>query len=126
MLPVGEVKLDRSFVSGVTTDPTAHRIVTTSVALRHDLGKTVVEEGVEDAATAKLLRLSGVDLLQGYHLGRRLPAAQWPASPLPGGRLRGSGTGSRRPAPDGARRPPGDWRRADRSDCRSDPASRRL
>jgi EAL domain-containing protein (putative c-di-GMP-specific phosphodiesterase class I) len=78
-IPVDEVKLDRSFLTGVEEDPAARRIVATAVALCHDLGKTVVAEGVEDAGTADFLRDCGVDLLQGYWFGRPLPASEWPA-----------------------------------------------
>ena len=78
-IPVDEVKLDRSFLTGVDGDPAARRVVATAVALCHDLGKTVVAEGVEDAGTAEFLRESGVDLLQGYWFGRPLPADEWPA-----------------------------------------------
>ncbi len=79
VVPAGEVKLDRAFVRDVVSDPTAYRIVATAVALCHDLGKVVVAEGVEDARTAELLADAGVDLLQGYHLGRPLLAAEWPS-----------------------------------------------
>lgn len=88
-LPAGEVKLDRSLLADMATDPTAHRIVQTAVALCQDLGKTVVAEGVEDQATAELLRACGVDVLQGYHLGRPLPAALWDPRLLVPGRPAG-------------------------------------
>ena len=76
-IPVDEVKLDRSFLTGVLEDLAGRRVIATAVALCHDLGKTVVAEGVEDEATAGFLHSVGVDLLQGYHLGRPLPADQW-------------------------------------------------
>jgi diguanylate cyclase (GGDEF)-like protein len=76
-IPVDEVKLDRSFLAGVEADPAARRVIATAVALCHDLGKTVVAEGVEDEETAGFLHDSGVDLLQGYYLGRPMPADDW-------------------------------------------------
>ena len=76
-IPVDEVKLDRSFLTGVMDDPAGRRVVATAVALCHDLGKAVVAEGVEDEPTAAFLQSVGVDLLQGYYLGRPLPADQW-------------------------------------------------
>lgn len=76
-IPVDEIKLDRSFLTGVMDDPAGRRVVATAVALCHDLGKAVVAEGVEDEATAAFLHSVGVDLLQGYYLGRPLPADQW-------------------------------------------------
>ena len=79
-IPVDEVKLDRSFLSGVLEDEASRRIVATAVALCHDMGKLVVAEGVEDQATVDFLREAGVDLLQGYHLGRPMPAEDWPTT----------------------------------------------
>ncbi len=109
-MPVSEVKLDRSFLRDMTGDLSAQKIVVTAVALCHDLGKTVVAEGVEDEATAALLRAAGVDLLQGYHLGRPLPAQQWspslvtrgrltPAGAVPGQSVPGASTRDHHPAP---------------------------
>lgn len=86
-IPVDEVKLDRSFLSGIAEDVAARRVVSTAVALCHDLGKTVVAEGVEDQGTAEFLREVGVDLLQGYFLGRPLPADRWPSGLLIGATL---------------------------------------
>ena len=85
-IPVDEVKLDRSFLTGVESDASARRVVATAVALCHDLGKTVVAEGVEDEQTAGFLRDIGVDLLQGYYLGRPVPADDWSADLLSGAR----------------------------------------
>ena len=87
-IPVDEVKLDRSFLAGVGGDAAARRVVATAVALCHDLGKTVVAEGVEDERTAEFLRDSGVDLLQGYHFGRPMPADDWPGDLLASARVR--------------------------------------
>jgi len=83
-IPVDEVKLDRSFLTGVDGEAAARRVVATAVTLCHDLGKTVVAEGVEDEVTADFLRDIGVDLLQGYHFGRPLPADEWPGRLLAG------------------------------------------
>ena len=47
-LPVDELKIDRSFVSALTTDPTSALIVTSTIELAHGLGLTVVAEGIED------------------------------------------------------------------------------
>ena len=85
-IPVDEVKLDRSFLAGVESDPAARRVVATAVALCHDLGKSVVAEGVEDEETASFLRDCGVDLLQGYYLGRPVPADAWSAELQDGAR----------------------------------------
>jgi EAL domain-containing protein (putative c-di-GMP-specific phosphodiesterase class I) len=51
-------------------------IVRSTIGLGHDLGLTVVAEGVEDFATWERLRHFACDLVQGYLISRPLPAAQ--------------------------------------------------
>jgi diguanylate cyclase (GGDEF)-like protein len=75
-LPVSEIKIDRSFVSAVTTDPASAAIVDATIALARVLGKHVVAEGVEDAETYDRMTAAGADLIQGYLLSRPLPAAE--------------------------------------------------
>ncbi len=73
-LPVDEVKIDKSFVLGMGAgDQQDAAIVQSVVAMAHALGKLVVAEGVEDAATYLLLGRLDCDALQGYHLSRPLP-----------------------------------------------------
>ncbi len=74
-LPVAEMKLDRSFVTPLTTDPRTADIVRTTVDLAHSLGLRLVAEGVEDAATLAALVTLGADVTQGYHHCGPLPAA---------------------------------------------------
>jgi diguanylate cyclase (GGDEF)-like protein len=74
-LPVHELKIDRSFVAGCTTNGKDLAVVHSVLELAHRLGMTAVAEGVEDADTADLMVELGADLLQGYHLGRPVPAA---------------------------------------------------
>ncbi len=69
-LPVDEVKIDRSFVRLVTTDPESAAIVRSTTQLVHDLGRRVVAEGVEDEPTLRFLADIGCDVAQGFHLGR--------------------------------------------------------
>ncbi|MDB5059981.1 MAG: hypothetical protein JWO59_3453, partial [Chloroflexi bacterium] len=70
-LPVDEVKIDKSFVLGMGTgDQKDAAIVRSVVAMAHELGLTVVAEGVEDAATYTLLGRLGCDIVQGYYLSR--------------------------------------------------------
>lgn len=71
-LPVHEVKVDRSFVSGIVTDRGDAAIVRSTLALAHELGLRVVAEGIEDQATLELLGSWGCDTVQGYHLSRPL------------------------------------------------------
>ena len=80
-LPVDELKIDRSFVSALTTDPTSALIVASTIDLAHGLGLTVVAEGVEDVATLDLLRAGDCDLVQGYLLGRPVPVGQLDMAP---------------------------------------------
>ena len=73
-LPVDELKLDRSFVSHLTSDDEAAAIVRSTLQLALDLDITMVVEGVEDADTLAALRAWGCDVAQGYHIGRPMPA----------------------------------------------------
>jgi EAL domain-containing protein (putative c-di-GMP-specific phosphodiesterase class I) len=73
-LPVGEVKIDRSFVAAMATDETDAAIVASIAQLAHSLGMRVVAEGVEDEATWGRLIGLGCELIQGYALSRPLPA----------------------------------------------------
>lgn len=69
-LPVDELKIDRSFVREVSVDESDLVIVRSTVDLAHNLGLTVVAEGVEDHATLGLLRALGCDKAQGYVFSR--------------------------------------------------------
>ena len=73
-LPVDELKIDRAFVRNLTTDEADRTIVASTIGLGHSLGLTVVAEGVEDAAAWEALAMLGCDSMQGYHLGRPMPA----------------------------------------------------
>ncbi|MGH2377427.1 MAG: putative bifunctional diguanylate cyclase/phosphodiesterase [Candidatus Limnocylindria bacterium] len=72
-LPADELKVDRSFVSRVTTDEKAREIVRATVAIAHALGLKVVGEGAEDEATLGLLRSFGCDRAQGWAIARPMP-----------------------------------------------------
>ena len=76
-LPVQELKIDQSFVSGMHADPQDEVIVRSTVDLGHNLGLQVVAEGVEDRAVLDRLRDFGCDVAQGYGIspadvGRRV------------------------------------------------------
>ncbi|CAN3982883.1 putative phosphodiesterase [Kitasatospora purpeofusca] len=75
-LPVGELKIDRSFVSRMATDDHDAAVVRCSVELAHSLGLTVVAEGVEDDETWERLHGMGVDAVQGWLVSAALPAEQ--------------------------------------------------
>jgi diguanylate cyclase (GGDEF)-like protein len=75
-LPVSEVKIDRSFVSGMCGDPRRSAIVRGTIQLAHALGSTVVAEGVEDEATWDLLATMGCDSAQGFFIAAPTPPEQ--------------------------------------------------
>jgi diguanylate cyclase (GGDEF)-like protein len=72
-LPVDVLKIDRSFVSGMASDESDRAIVRSTVDLAHNLGLTVVAEGVETAALWDELRQLGCDVAQGWHVGHPVP-----------------------------------------------------
>src|SRR5256886_15970754 len=74
-LPVNAVKIDRQFVTPMTTDHRREAIVRATIALGHDLGFEVVGEGVEDRETWELLGALGCDVAQGFHIARPMPVA---------------------------------------------------
>ncbi|GJD63618.1 putative bifunctional diguanylate cyclase/phosphodiesterase [Methylobacterium frigidaeris] len=69
-LPLDKLKIDRSFISEVTTDPASRDIVTSIVALARNLNLDCVVEGIETADQARLLQSLGCVLMQGYHFHR--------------------------------------------------------
>lgn len=71
-----ELKVDRSFVSGIETDEDDRAIVSAIVSLAHSLGLRVVAEGVENQAQVDFLQARGCDLMQGYWFARPLPGEQ--------------------------------------------------
>ena len=75
-LPVSELKIDKSFVMGMTgLNQEDTTIVRSTSELGHNLGLSVVAEGVEDERTLDLLGVIGCDGAQGYHIARPMPAA---------------------------------------------------
>ena len=74
-LPVSEIKIDRQFVSRLLDDQGSVDIVRAVVGLARSFRATTVAEGVEDAATLERVRKLGVDVAQGYLLGRPAPFA---------------------------------------------------
>jgi diguanylate cyclase (GGDEF)-like protein len=78
-LPVDELKIDKSFVLSMETDPDDAKIVRSTIDLAHNLGLTVVAEGVENAKVWDLLRELECDEAQGFHMGKPMPAADFHA-----------------------------------------------
>ncbi len=78
-LEANELKIDRSFVFAMTSNSNDAVIVRSTIELGHNLGLSLVAEGVEDAATWSMLRALGCDVIQGYHLSRPMPPETlWP------------------------------------------------
>ncbi|NMO53716.1 EAL domain-containing protein [Actinoplanes sp. TBRC 11911] len=69
-LPVDELKIDRSFVSRMTTSERDAIIVRSTVELGRNLGLNVVAEGVEDSATRDQLDAVGCNAIQGYYISK--------------------------------------------------------
>lgn len=72
-LPVDELKIDKSFISGMTSHEDSVIIVRSTIDLAHKLGLQVVAEGVESKSTYELLASLGCDAAQGYFISRPLP-----------------------------------------------------
>jgi EAL domain-containing protein (putative c-di-GMP-specific phosphodiesterase class I) len=75
-LPVDQLKIDRSFVSRITTDERATAIVKASINLARDLGLTTVAEGIEDEESLRLITDLGCDEAQGFLFGRPVPVLE--------------------------------------------------
>jgi EAL domain-containing protein (putative c-di-GMP-specific phosphodiesterase class I) len=72
-LPIDELKIDKSFVGNLVHDQNDLVIVRSTIDLSHNLGLTVVAEGVEDAATLERLAELTCDRAQGFFVSRPLP-----------------------------------------------------
>ena len=73
-LPVNELKIDRSFVLGLAGSSSDGEIVRSTVGLGHNLGLSIVAEGVEDERSLAFLRDVGCDIAQGFFIARPMPA----------------------------------------------------
>ncbi|MFP2768568.1 putative bifunctional diguanylate cyclase/phosphodiesterase [Oceanisphaera sp. KMM 10153] len=74
--PVDKLKIDRSFVMGISESELDQAIVRTVTGLGHAMQMVVIAEGVETAEQARILQSLDVDLLQGYFYGRPQPEEQ--------------------------------------------------
>jgi EAL domain-containing protein (putative c-di-GMP-specific phosphodiesterase class I) len=72
-LPVCVLKIDSSFVRGVTTSPEDRAVVRSVVQIAQSFGRATIAEGVEDAGTLQALCDMGVTHAQGYYTGRPAP-----------------------------------------------------
>jgi predicted signal transduction protein with EAL and GGDEF domain len=76
-LPVDELKIDKSFVMSMETDADDAQIVRSTIDLAHNLGLSVVAEGVENARVWDMLRELNCDQAQGFHMGRPMAASDF-------------------------------------------------
>ena len=77
--PFNSVKIDRAFVTDITTNPDDAAIASAIIAMSHNLRMLVIAEGVETAAQLEQLRAKGCDQIQGYYFSRPVPAAEFEA-----------------------------------------------
>ena len=74
------IKLDRTLVAEVDTDPSRQALVRAMMIFAGEVGATVVAEGVETEAELATARRLGVQAAQGFLTGRPAPAAEWPVA----------------------------------------------
>lgn len=75
-LPIDTIKIDKSFVSGLPESGRDAAIIRSVIVLGHELGKTIVAEGVETEAQLNWLRENSCDVIQGFLCAKPLPADQ--------------------------------------------------
>ncbi|WP_435770834.1 putative bifunctional diguanylate cyclase/phosphodiesterase [Nocardioides sp. SYSU DS0651] len=73
--PIDKIKIDRSFVHGISGDEPGSAIVDAIIVMAHALGMTVVAEGVENRVQEQYLAARGCDEVQGYLYSPGVPAA---------------------------------------------------
>ncbi|USX16769.1 EAL domain-containing protein [Oxalobacteraceae bacterium OTU3CAMAD1] len=77
--PFNSVKIDRAFITDITTNPDDAAIASAIIAMSHNLRMLVIAEGVETAAQFEQLRLKGCDQIQGYYFSPAVPATAFEA-----------------------------------------------
>ena len=77
-LPVGELKIDKSFILHMAEDQQDRKIVQSVIDLAHNLDLRVVAEGIENQQTLDMLVGMGCDFGQGYYIARPMPLAELP------------------------------------------------
>ncbi len=76
-MPVDEMKIDRSFIQSLESDPEFATVVRSAIDMGHGLGLKVVAEGIESAAAANRLREFGCDIAQGYFYAKPMPLLEF-------------------------------------------------
>jgi len=76
-LPANELKIDKTFILNLESDQQNQTLVKTAIDMAHNLGMTVVAEGVESQRSQNLLADMGCDLCQGFHISRPVSPEQF-------------------------------------------------
>jgi diguanylate cyclase len=97
-LPVSELKLDRTFLTGAPRDQKAVSVIRSTVDLAHSLGLRIVAEGIETLDALALVDELGCDAAQGYLIGRPVPAEEFDLDAVGLKRLHGATRGANRPS----------------------------
>jgi EAL domain-containing protein (putative c-di-GMP-specific phosphodiesterase class I) len=75
--PFDKIKIDRSFISGLSTRPESRAIVGAVIALANQLGMCTLAEGVEEREQLDQLREDGCLMVQGWLFGKALPSEEY-------------------------------------------------
>jgi len=74
--PINRIKIDRSFIRDIITDPDSAAIALSIVAMARQMNREVTAEGVEDEARLRYLKRNNCDAVQGFYFSKALPAAE--------------------------------------------------
>jgi diguanylate cyclase (GGDEF)-like protein/PAS domain S-box-containing protein len=88
-MPISTLKIDRSYINSIDTDPDNESIVSSVILMSKSLGLNIVAEGAETEEQVQILKEMGCNIVQGYYYGRPMPydeflefVRKWEESPL--------------------------------------------